>query len=150
MAQVTDKIINGWKYTGQLDSEGQPHGFGVHCCIEGAHQGDEYRGMFERGSRCGLGTYRNDKSGRTSIAIFKDDKHNGVAYVVDRNGNIAHALYENDMPHGFGVWISSAGLVRIGQWVEGKLYGEAMVVYKSGEKKLEEWKEGKLTSEVSG
>jgi len=68
-------------YTGDVNSEGAPHGRGSYEVVEGDYKGTTYDGTFVNGMCDGFGKYTWSDDGRVDAGEWKADKLHGFTRV---------------------------------------------------------------------
>jgi hypothetical protein len=67
-------------FTGEVNSDGAPHGRGAFEVVEPGHEGTTYRGTFVNGMREGFGNYTGS-DGAVYVGEWKADKRHGFGKV---------------------------------------------------------------------
>ena len=119
--KVTLNLGGGTKYTGEVNDEGEPDGFGLIIYASG----NKYQGEFSNGAMDGYGTFtwvdgdsyrggfknnkRNDgfgtytwENGTSYQGEFVNERRNGLGTFNYENGNKYEGNWKNDMKNGLG------------------------------------------------
>lgn len=122
-------LSNGEHYTGSVNKDMRPHGFGI--CFY--HSGDKYQGIFENGVKHGLGSFISSSGfsyfGMFSKGVlegkgtckfderhpirsyegnFKDNKFHGLGTLYYQNGDMYQGNFRKGDLHGSGVFYKAA------------------------------------------
>ena len=142
MSTVKDKIIDDdSKYSGEVDAEGRPHGFGKQVWNDGC----ESLGLFEHGGLNGIAKCRW-QDGYEQIEMWNGDKRTGLGRIVFSSGNVRDGDYVDDEQHGYFIEISKAGHETIGRCIGDLRQGMILHIDRSGKKVALEFKDDVLLS----
>lgn len=115
----TIKNSDGSVYKGEIQADGQYHGFGVLC----KQNRERYQGEWKNGKRHGVGTFTYS------------------------NGDDFSGSWKNGVPHGKGIYVFQNGGKVSGIWKNGVLLeGEGQYITSDGSKFYGYWEDNKLTS----
>ena len=121
-------------YSGQLNEENQPHGFGKQRC----RNGDVYEGNWQNGKPHGKGYYQYS-SGAYYRGEFNQGIRHGKGEYAFANGQLYDGEWANGKRHGKGVFIANRNVPRDksdyyeGSFVDGIQHGEGKLVLTNGD-----------------
>jgi hypothetical protein len=145
------KLKNGREaqYDGDLDENGQPHGYGMSkIAPSGDLEGKFSAGMFFHGAFQGTGRVIFE-SGKHAIGQWNNDKLHGFAHCKYPNGDYSFGRWEMGCKCGFGLFKTSCGREFLG-FYRGERHGVGLLVEPDGSKVAVEYKDGKVVSEERG
>ena len=104
MIQISINETKKREYTGEKDSLGRKHGFGV----ESDNNDYLYIGIFSHDMKEGLGILYNDRN-ESFKGYFKNDKKNGFGKLKNENTEF-YGYWKDDIQIdlGFEIWIDSS------------------------------------------
>jgi len=115
---------NGDMYEGNVDSDNEPHGYGVMNYVDGS--------LFEGEWNHGKSTYgkMTFPDGVTYEGSIKDELRNGRGVVKLADGTVHYSgMWKDDVEHGFGIRIIDETKYS-GQWENGEIKGEGKYIFK--------------------
>jgi hypothetical protein len=138
-------------YSGEVDENGQPHGFGERTIAsKDQFEGQINTGEWVRSSFQGVGKIVT-QDGQCWTGEFASSVLEGVGlWVDDSSGNRYAGQWKDGMKHGFGKYTWSDGRVYIGWWVADNTNGIALFVAANGSKHAGTFENGKLVAQASG
>lgn len=157
---------NNGTYTGEVNSNNEPHGHGVFKYANGnvydgewingkqcGHgvfnftNGQVYDGEFKNGVRFGYGVY-TWKSGDKYEGEWVDDDRCGYGVFTYSNGNIYDGKWINGTQSGHGVFKFKDGRILEGEWTDGSKEGEFIYTYPEGRQEQQLYKFDKLIKSI--
>jgi hypothetical protein len=114
---------NGDMYEGNVDSNNEPHGYGVFQYVDGS--------LFEGEWNHGKSTYgkMTFPDGVTYEGSIKDELRNGRGVVKLADGTVHYSgMWKDDVEHGFGIRIIDNSKYS-GQWKNGEIKGEGKYIF---------------------
>jgi hypothetical protein len=116
VAAETIQLPNGWRYVGQINGAGQPHGEGVWFAADGS----EVAGQWCHGKLHGRGkrTYVN---GDRYEGDFVDGRYSGLGTYTWADGRMFEGEWADGKIRGFGVlWSTEGKVLHCGRWENAK------------------------------
>jgi hypothetical protein len=138
------------QYSGDIDENAQPHGYGERVIVtKGDHEGEVLTGMFAHGLFHGTGR-SVFKTGKTSTGQWANGLLNGVATYEYPSGSCHTGQFKDGKKHGFGTFTYKDGRKFIGYCYDDKFDGVGLLVNTDGSKAAVEYEQDKLVFETKG
>ncbi|MBO4802849.1 MAG: protein kinase [Bacteroidaceae bacterium] len=105
--QACTSPIGDYRYTGDIDAEGKPHGKGTATFSDGS-VGLSYEGPFVHGIMQGIGARFVMKNGDTFTGEFRDNRFHKGRYTVKEDGSYFEGTFKDGQPDQ-GNWYDKNG-----------------------------------------
>ena len=128
-------------YEGQINSDGEKHGFGIYRWIDGSIYEGDYRNDLRHGK--GRFLWAN---GESYEGDYLKDERTGKGTYNWPDGSLYKGEFLTGKRHGVGYYQSATGIVYEGEWFDDLQHGQGTLTYPDGRKTQGIWRKGSLIS----
>ena len=128
-------------YEGQINSDGEKHGFGIYRWIDGSIYEGDYRNDLRHGK--GRFLWAN---GESYEGDYLKDERTGKGTYNWPDGSLYKGEFLAGKRHGVGYYQSATGIVYEGEWFDDLQHGQGTLTYPDGRKTQGIWRKGSLIS----
>jgi hypothetical protein len=138
-------------YSGIVDDDFLPHGFGVCQIVVGdGAEGDMYSGQFQHGELDGVGIYTSSNGGWRRFGLWSKGYLHGVGDINSADGDSYSGQFESNKKHGFGTYTFKDGSQYIGEYDCDLRHGHGLIEHLDATKTAVEYVAGDVISATAG